>query len=46
MMNLRSLVATGFHSNAYRGEFNPGPHKFDLAMQEAAFGWLVRQLAS
>ena len=30
---------------AYRGEFYPGPHKFDLTMQEAAFGWLVRQLA-
>jgi dienelactone hydrolase len=31
---------------AYWGEFYPGPHKFDLAMQESAFGWLVQQLAS
>lgn len=31
--------------HAYTGEFYPGPHKFDLAMQESAFGWLVRQLA-
>ena len=31
---------------AYTGEFYPGPHKFDLPMQEAAFGWLVRQLTS
>src|SRR5206468_1583559 len=25
---------------AYKGEFYPGPHKFDLAMQDAAFAWL------
>jgi dienelactone hydrolase len=31
--------------NAYRGEFHPGPHRFDVAMQEAAFAWLRRHLA-
>jgi dienelactone hydrolase len=25
---------------AYTGEFYPGPHKFDLAMQQSAFAWL------
>lgn len=30
---------------AYQGEFYPGPHKFDCAMQEAAFIWLQRQLS-
>lgn len=29
---------------AYTGEFYPGPHKFDVAMQESAFAWLKRQL--
>jgi len=29
---------------AYTGQFYPGPHKFDLEMQEAAFEWLGRQL--
>jgi dienelactone hydrolase len=29
---------------AYVGEFYPGPHKFDLAMQRAAFDWLKRNL--
>jgi dienelactone hydrolase len=26
--------------NAYTGEFYPGPHKFDVEMQESAFKWL------
>ena len=30
--------------DAYRGEFYPGPHKFDRAMQANAFGWLRRLL--
>jgi dienelactone hydrolase len=29
----------------YRGEFYPGLHKFDLAMQAAAFRWLRTRLA-
>jgi dienelactone hydrolase len=28
----------------YRGEFYPGLHKFDLAMQAAAFAWLKERL--
>jgi dienelactone hydrolase len=29
----------------YRGEFHPGPHRFDRAMQAAAFDWLRDHLA-
>ena len=29
---------------AYSGQFYPGPHKFDVAMQEAAFAWLEKWL--
>lgn len=28
------------HPEAYAGQFYPGPHKFDLEMQAAAFAWL------
>jgi hypothetical protein len=28
----------------YRGEFYPGPHRFDVEMQRSAFDWLARQL--
>ena len=31
-------------SQAYTGEFYPGPHKFDLDMQQHAFAWLKREL--
>jgi dienelactone hydrolase len=30
--------------DAYTGQFYPGPHKFDLEMQTAAFDWLSRAL--
>ena len=30
--------------DAYTGQFYPGPHKFDLEMQSAAFDWLKEQL--
>lgn len=30
--------------DAYTGQFYPGPHRFDLAMQAAAFTWLKRRL--
>jgi dienelactone hydrolase len=30
--------------DAYTGQFYPGPHKFDLEMQSAAFDWLKKQL--
>ena len=28
------------HPKAYKGVFYPGPHTFDLAMQDAVFAWL------
>jgi dienelactone hydrolase len=31
-------------ADAYTGQFYPGPHKFDLEMQLAAFNWLKKQL--
>jgi dienelactone hydrolase len=31
---------------AYTGQFYSGGHRFDLAMQQAAFGWLKQQLFS
>src|SRR5271166_1434026 len=30
--------------NAYTGEFYPGPHRFDVPMQEAEFFWLQHHL--
>lgn len=32
------------HPESYTGQFYPGPHKFDLEMQQAAFDWLKSQL--
>jgi hypothetical protein len=32
------------HPEQYTGEFYPGPHKFDLPMQTAAFAWLKQHL--
>ena len=32
------------HPEAYVGQFYPGPHKFDLPMQTAAFAWLGAHL--
>lgn len=32
------------HPEAYQGQFYPGPHKFNLEMQAAAFGWLKQHL--
>jgi dienelactone hydrolase len=31
--------------HAYAGQFYPGPHKFDLEMQAAAFAWLRERLS-
>ncbi len=31
-------------AEAYRGEFYPGPHRFDAPMQESAFSWLKTHL--
>ncbi len=32
------------HPDRYIGEFYPGPHKFDVGMQKAAFAWLKKSL--
>jgi dienelactone hydrolase len=41
---LRTHYTRSGHPDAYTGEFYPGPHKFDLEMQEAAFAWLKTRL--
>jgi len=41
---LAGHYASAGRSEAYTGQFYPGPHKFDLEMQTAAFGWLKAQL--
>jgi len=37
---LKKLYKLAGNEAAYTGQFYPGPHKFDLAMQTAAFNWL------
>lgn len=32
--------------DSYEGQFYPGPHKFDIEMQDAAFAWLGNRLRS
>jgi hypothetical protein len=32
------------HRNNYVGKFWPGPHKFDVEMQEEAFHWFEKWL--
>lgn len=39
-MHYRSVGAP----TRYRGEFYPGPHKFDIPMQKSAFAWLKHWL--
>jgi dienelactone hydrolase len=39
-----SIYKTAGNAQAYQGQFYPGPHKFDLDMQAAAFAWFRRQL--
>jgi dienelactone hydrolase len=41
---IRAQYADAGAVDAYRGEFYDGPHKFDLAMQADAFGWLRDRL--
>ena len=41
---LQSHYASVGHPDAYIGQFYPGPHKFDLEMQLAAFSWLQQKL--
>ncbi len=38
------LYASTGRPQAYTGQFYPGPHKFDLEMQAAAFKWLKARL--
>ena len=40
---LQSHYASAGRPDAYTGQFYPGPHKFDLEMQAAAFDWLRQQ---
>jgi dienelactone hydrolase len=42
---LRDHFAGVGRTTAYTGEFYPGPHRFDVQMQTAAFAWLREQLA-
>jgi dienelactone hydrolase len=42
---LREAFAHTPRPENYRGELYPGPHKFDLPMQEAAFAWLKKTCA-
>lgn len=37
---LQSIYQAAGSPNTYTGQFYPGPHKFDITMQEAAFDWL------
>ena len=40
---LKNHYASVGKPDAYTGQFYPGPHKFDLEMQAAAFDWLRQQ---
>lgn len=41
---LKEVYAKAGAPDRYRASFHPGPHKFDLPMQEEAFGWFERWL--
>ena len=41
---LREVYEKAGAADRYRCSFYPGPHKFDAAMQEEAFGWFERWL--
>ena len=41
---LRALYDSTGHAANYSGQFYPGPHKFDVPMQNAAFDWLLDKL--
>ncbi len=42
---LKAIYSAAGVGDNYRGQFYPGPHKFDLEMQAAAFTWLKEKLA-
>jgi dienelactone hydrolase len=41
---IRAHYTTADAPSAYTGQFYPGPHKFDLEMQAAAFAWFEQNL--
>jgi dienelactone hydrolase len=41
---LVAIYAEAGDRTAYSGQFYPGPHKFDVEMQQAAFAWLKEAL--
>ncbi len=41
---LKQHYAAVGHPGNYVGQFYPGPHQFDIAMQDAAFAWLEERL--
>jgi dienelactone hydrolase len=41
---LTRIFAAAGAPDAYTGQFYPGPHRFDLAMQAVAFAWLKQWL--
>ena len=43
---LKEIYASAGVEGSYSGQFYPGPHKFDLEMQTAAFAWLKEKLAA
>jgi dienelactone hydrolase len=43
---LTGHYATVGDAGGYEGQFLPGPHRFDLEAQEAAFAWLAGRLGS
>lgn len=42
---LIDLYTAAGDPDAYVGQFYPGPHKFDVPMQQAAFAWLGERLS-
>ena len=45
-IRLQGHYANSGNPNEYIGQFYPGPHKFDLEMQSAAFEWLKEKLSA
>jgi len=41
---LKDVYGKAEAAERYRGSFYPGPHKFDLEMQEEVFEWFDRWL--
>ena len=43
-LRIRGHYQAAGAETAYTGQFYPGPHKFDLEMQQAAFNWFKQNL--